>query len=227
MPLIIAIDGPSGVGKSTVGRKVAEHLGIPYLDTGAMYRAVGLLARRKGVALPIADAEAVRHLAEKADIRFAVTAGGARTLLNGEDVSAEIRTPEVSLYASAVSAIPAVRRRLVGIQRELALSGGGLLEGRDIGSKVVPETPFKFFLTATPEVRAMRRFRELQARGNTQSYEQVAAEMEARDKADASRKDSPLVCERGHIPVDTSDIGVEEVVAIILARVRQGASASG
>ena len=190
--LIVAIDGPSGVGKSTVGKAVAARLGVPYLDTGAMYRAVGLAARRAGVALPISDPGAVVDLANRLDVRVTGSAADARTWLGGEDVSKEIRTPEISKFASAVSAIPGVRRRLAGMQRSLALEGGGVLEGRDIGTKVVPETKHKFFLTATPEVRATRRFAELSARGPSQTYEQVLADLTSRDHADSTRADSPL-----------------------------------
>ncbi len=169
--VVVAIDGPSGVGKSTVGKAVAARLGVPYLDTGAMYRAVGLAVKRKGIALPLADPEAVVSVASHVDVRVTGSAADARTWLNGEDVSREIRTPEISAYASAVSAVPGVRRRLAGMQRSLALEGGGVLEGRDIGTKVVPETPHKFFLTAPPEVRARRRFEELSARGAPQTFD--------------------------------------------------------
>ena len=219
MKTVVAIDGPSGVGKSTVGRLLAARLKVPYLDTGAMYRAVGLAAKSKGIVLPITDPRAVVAIADAAHIMVTGTAGDARTFLDGRDVSKEIRTPEISLYASAVSAIPGVRRRLAGMQRELALTGGGVLEGRDIGTKVVPETKHKFFLTARPEVRARRRFAELEARGAPQPYEKVAADMEARDRADATRTDSPLKCDDTYTTVDTSDLTVEQVVECLAASV--------
>ncbi|HKC25108.1 MAG TPA: (d)CMP kinase, partial [Thermoanaerobaculia bacterium] len=209
--MIVAIDGPSGVGKSTVGRRLASRLGVPYLDTGAMYRAVGLAAKRAGIPLPIPDPERVVRIAEGANVRITGSADDARTFLDGEDVSKEIRTPEISLYASAVSAIPGVRRRLAGMQRELALSGGGVLEGRDIGTKVVPETPHKFFLTARPEVRAERRFRELETKGTPQPFDKVLADMNARDLADSTRADSPLTCDATYTEVDTSLRSIEEV----------------
>jgi len=209
--IVVAIDGPSGVGKSTVGKALAAGLGIPYLDTGAMYRAIGLLARREGIPLPIAEPDRVGELSEAADVRVTGTGGDVRTLLDGEDVSEQIRQPEVSLYASAVAAIPRVRRRLAARQRELALSGGGVLEGRDIGTKVVPEATAKFFLTARPEIRARRRFEELVRKGTPQDLDSVRTEMEARDEADSTRADSPLTCDETYLVVDTSDLGPEEV----------------
>jgi len=225
--VIVAIDGPSGVGKSTVARRVAEMLALPYLDTGAMYRAVGLAARRAGLKLPVSDSAGVVDLAGRSDIRVTAGPGGTRTLLDGEDVSKEIRTPEISRYASAVSAIPGVRRRLAALQRQLALSEGGVLEGRDIGTKIVPETPYKFFLTARPDVRAGRRFKELQAKGTPQSLEQVLGEMEERDRADSTRADSPLACDASYTVIDTSDIDAEAVAGRVLAAVDAGARARG
>jgi cytidylate kinase len=209
--IVVAIDGPSGVGKSTVGKVLAGKLGVPYLDTGAMYRAVGLLARRRGVPLPIPDPDRVGELAEASDVRVTGIGSDVRTLLDGEDVSEEIRQPEVSLYASAVAAIPRVRRRLAARQREMALSGGGVLEGRDIGTKVVPEATAKFFLTARPEIRARRRFDELERKGTPQDMAAVRAEMDARDTADSTRADSPLAFDETYVVVDTSDLGAEDV----------------
>jgi len=217
--IVVAIDGPSGVGKSTVGKAVAAGLGVPYLDTGAMYRAVGVLARRAGIALPIAEPDRVAELCEAADVRVTGTGGDVRTFLDGEDVSEEIRRPESSLYASAVAAIPRVRRRLAARQRELALAGGGVLEGRDIGTRVVPEATAKFFLTARPEVRARRRFEELVRKGTPQDLGSVSAEMEARDRADATRADSPLSFDETYEVVDTSDLTAEEVARRLLQRV--------
>jgi cytidylate kinase len=217
--IVVAIDGPSGVGKSTVGKALAARLGVPYLDTGAMYRAVGLLSRRNGVPLPIADPDRVGDLCEAAEIRVTGSGGDARTYLDGEDVSEEIRQPEVSLYASAVAAIPRVRRRLAACQREMALAGGGVLEGRDIGTRVVPEATAKFFLTARPEVRARRRFEELSRKGTPQDLGTVTAEMEARDRADSTRADSPLACDESYFVVDTSDLGPEEVAEVLRERI--------
>lgn len=218
--IVVAIDGPSGVGKSTVGKALAARLGVPYLDTGAMYRAVGLLARRAGVTLPISDPDRVGEIAEKADVVVTGTGGDVRVLLDGADVSAEIREPEISRYASAVAAVPRVRRRLAARQRELALAGGGVLEGRDIGTRVVPEATAKFFLTARPEVRAVRRFEELERKGTPQELAAVRAEMEARDRDDSTRADSPLTCDETYLVVDTSDLGAEEVADRLCALVR-------
>ena len=184
---------------------------------------MGLAAKRAGIPLPITDPRAVVALAEKSHVSVTGSAEGARTFLDGEDVSKEIRTPEISMYASAVSAVPGVRRRLAGMQRELALTAGGVLEGRDIGTKVVPETPHKFFLTARPDVRARRRFLELEARGTPQPFEKVLADMETRDRADATREDSPLRNDETYTVVDTSDRTVDEVVEAIVRQVRSGA----
>lgn len=226
--LVVAIDGPSGVGKSTVGKAVAARLGVPYLDTGAMYRAVGLAVKRKGIALPLEDPEAVVSVASHTDVRVTGSAADARTWLNGEDVSQEIRTPEISAYASAVSAVPAVRRRLAGMQRSLALEGGGgVLEGRDIGTRVVPETPHKFFLTASAEVRARRRFAELSARGAPQTFAEVLSEMQARDHADSTRADSPLTDDGTYTRIDTSALSVDEVVDRVLSGVGRGVPPAG
>lgn len=215
--LIVAIDGPSGVGKSTVSRLVARALEIPHIDTGAMYRAIGLLAVRRGI--PFDDAGALEALASGARIEL-LAGSPARILLDGEDVSERIRTPEISMAASAVSAVPAVRRVLVALQQELGHRTGGVLEGRDIGTKVFPETPHKFFLTAIPEVRAGRRFRELEAAGRPADYRTVLEESLRRDEQDSTRADSPLTWDSTYTIIDTSDLTVEEVVAAVVERVR-------
>lgn len=219
-PVIVAIDGPSGAGKSTAARLLAGRLGVPYIDTGAMYRAAGLAVREAGIALPIADPASVERIAGTLRISLEPAAGGARVLLNGRDVTEAIREPEISLYASAVSAFPAVRRRLVAEQRRLAGQSGGVIEGRDIGTVVFPETPHKFFLTASPRVRAERRVRELEERGHPQPFERVHAEMEARDTSDQSRADSPLRHDESYVVIDSSDRDVDAVVAEMEGRVR-------
>lgn len=220
--LIVAIDGPSGAGKSTVARALAVRLGVPYIDTGAMYRAVGVAAERAGVKLPIDDPEAVARIASASRVELVPSPGGNRVLLDGEDVSAAIRRPEISLYASAVSAIPAVRRTLVAQQQRLGSERGGVLEGRDIGTKVFPDTPFKFFLTADPPERAQRRTRELAERGTPRPYAEVLEEMEKRDRDDGSRADSPLTMDSRYTLIDSTGRDVTAVVDEIERRVRQG-----
>ncbi|MGH9443101.1 MAG: (d)CMP kinase [Thermoanaerobaculia bacterium] len=215
-PRIIAIDGPSGAGKSTLARMLAQRLRLPYLDTGAMYRAVGLLARRNGIRLPIEDPDAVASLARRSRIDLATSPSGTSVWLDGTDVSLEIREPEISLYASAVSAIPGVRRLLVARQREIGREKGGVVEGRDIGSKVFPDTPYKFFLTATEEERARRRHAELEARGLSEPYEKVLAEMRLRDRDDSARADSPLRLTEGHIRLESDGRTPEEIALQVL-----------
>lgn len=220
-PLIVAIDGPSGAGKSTVARALAERLNVPYIDTGAMYRAVGLAARQKGIGLPIADPEAVAAIAGSVRIELVPSQDGASVLLDGRDVSEEIRKPEISLYASAVSAIPEVRRLLVPQQQRLGRERGGVMEGRDIGTRVFPETPHKFFLTADPAIRAERRAQELSARGTPQPYAEVLRAMERRDRDDGSRADSPLKFDDRYVLIDSSGRPVEAVVSEIEGQVRR------
>jgi CMP/dCMP kinase len=221
LPLVVAIDGPSGAGKSTAARALAARLGVPYIDTGAMYRAVGLAARQRGFALPIADPDAVAAIATGSSIELVPGPVGNRVLLNGRDVSEAIREPEISLYASAVSAIPAIRRCLVAMQQKLGRERGGVMEGRDIATRVFPDTPFKFFLTADPAVRAERRTRELAARGTPQPYEDVLRDMEKRDRDDGSRADSPLTLDDRYVLIDSTARPLEAVVADIEARVRK------
>lgn len=221
MPLIVAIDGPAGVGKSTVSRLVARALGVPMIDTGAMYRAIGLAAVRRGVGLH--DAAALETLANETRIDF-IPGEPPRVLLDGDDVTDFIRTPEISMAASHVSAVPAVRRALVRLQQELGRRNGGVLEGRDIGTKVFPETPHKFFLTARPEVRAERRHHDLEARGTPEPFEKVLAETVQRDTQDSTRADSPLTYDDSYQLIDTSDRTIDEVVRAIVDAIRNALS---
>lgn len=217
MALIVAIDGPSGVGKTTTSKLVARELNLPHIDTGAMYRAIGLAAIRQNI--DTRDAAALESLTARTEIEF-VPGDHPRILLNGEDVTTLIRTPEISMAASNVSAIPAVRRTLVRMQQELGRRDGGVLEGRDIGTKVFPETPFKFFLTARPDVRAHRRHAELIAKGENVDLATVLAQSEERDRQDSSRADSPLTHDDTYIVLDTSELTISEVVEAIVSRVR-------
>lgn len=217
MTRIVAIDGPSGVGKSTTSKLVARELNIPHIDTGSMYRAIGLAAKRKGI--DTHDADRLETLAEASKIDF-IPGEPPRVLLDGEDITSLIRTPEISMAASDVSSVPAVRRVLVRLQQDLGRRIGGVLEGRDIGTKVFPETPYKFFLTATPQVRAERRFRELQARGTTMPFEDVLQGMSARDQQDSTRAESPLMYDDTYTVIDTSTLTIPQVVEQIVGRVR-------
>lgn len=214
-PLIVAIDGPSGVGKTTTSKLVARELDIPHIDTGAMYRAIGLAAIRAGLDVQ-GDPEALEALAASKAIEF-LPGDPPRVLLDGEDITGLIRTPAISMAASHVSAVPGVRRLLVRMQQDLGRKRGGVLEGRDIGTKVFPETPHKFFLTARPEVRADRRYRELLAKGSAADLATVLAETVQRDKQDSTRADSPLTYDETYTVVDTSDLSIEDVVAKIVS----------
>jgi cytidylate kinase len=215
---IVAIDGPSGVGKSTLSKLLASELGFINLDTGAMYRAVALAAARRGI--DPADAAALGRLADDVVIDFARKAGSEQVLLDGADVSAAIRTPEISLLTSKVSACPAVREALVRRQRELGARGGFVLEGRDIGTVVFPDAEVKFFLVASAEERGRRRFLELQARGAPVDLAKTVAEVEARDAADSSRAHSPLRRAEDAVTIDTTGRGIDRVLAEMLRIIR-------
>ncbi len=215
--IVIAIDGPAGAGKSTVARRVAARLGFVYVDTGAMYRAVGLWAMRAGVKLD--DVHKLEQLAAAARIEF--EAGSTRVFLNGEDVTEAIRTPEVASAASKISVYGGVRRALVAEQRRLARDASVVMEGRDIGTVVFPEADVKIFLDAAPQTRAERRLRELRERGRQPVAEQVIAEMEERDQRDRSRAEAPLLQAPDAVYLDTTALSIEEVVEAVLRIVRQ------
>lgn len=219
--MIIAIDGPSGAGKSTLGKMLAKRLGLLYLDTGAMYRAAALCAIRKGVGLE--DQTSVANVAENAKIELTGEPDALKVILDGEDVSTEIRTLEVAQAASVVSTISEVRRIMVNHQRELGNRDpkGCVLEGRDIGSVVFPNADYKFFLTAKPEARAQRRFAEDTAKGRASTYEQTLAEINERDQRDVSREDSPLTISPDAIVIDTSDLDLTEVFEQMLAKINE------
>ena len=211
----IAIDGPSGAGKSTIAKALAAQLGCIYLDTGAMYRTVGLMARRAG--LDTHDDAALAKMLENADIQVKLTEEGQRMLLNGEDVEGLIRTPEVSMTASDVAVCPSVRRLLVRKQQEIAAQNDVVMDGRDIGTRVLPDAQYKFFLTASPEVRAMRRFDELRDKGQAVTYDSVLEDVKRRDEQDTTRKESPLTMAADATEVSTDDLNADEVVQVIMA----------
>lgn len=217
-PLIVAIDGPSGVGKSTTSMLLAKALGVPHIDTGAMYRAIALKAMQEGVSLE--DEERLADLTARAVIGFVREGNNVQVLLDGVDVSKTIRSSEAGMAASRVSAVPAVRRRLVKLQQEMGRTSGGVLEGRDIGTKVFPETPHKFFLTARPETRAERRKGDLEARGATIPVEEILADINQRDLQDSSRADSPLRFDDSYVVIDTSDLPIDQVVEQMVAGIR-------
>ena len=218
-PLIIAIDGPSGAGKSTLGRRLARELGLLYIDTGAMYRAVALAAAAAGVG--VSDADGVAEVARRASIRLEGDPDSLRVLLDGRDVSEEIRGEGVGNAASVVSAIPAVRREMVRRQREMGAQGGVVLDGRDIGTVVFPSADVKFFLTALPEERARRRFDEERAKAREQSFQETLADINERDRRDSTRDDSPLRIAADAVVIDTTELPIEEVFGRMLQVIRE------
>jgi cytidylate kinase len=217
----IAIDGPAGAGKSTVARAVAGQLNLIYLDTGAMYRALTVAALRRGVDL--LDDGALEKLAEsvRLDIRNDPGTGGNLIYLDGEDVTAAIRRPAVSRNVSYVAKSPPVRRIMTDLQRKFGAKGGVVMDGRDIGTHVMPEAEYKFYLTASLAERARRRREELPAGTENVSLEQMIAEIAARDKIDSQRQCAPLAQAPDAILIDTTGMPAEEVIAKIVARVRQ------
>jgi CMP/dCMP kinase len=209
-PVVVTIDGPAGAGKSTVAKQLARTLGYRLLDTGAIYRSVALVAVRRGVAW--SDAEPLATLARDLDIRFEFVGDVNHVFLAGEDVSAEIRSPEISQGASQVSAHPPVRTALLDLQRRLGEGGGVVVEGRDTGTVVFPQAQAKFFLVATPEERARRRVAELAERGTVVNYAETLAEMSERDARDAGRDVAPMKPAPDAVLIDSSAMTIDAVV---------------
>ena len=206
--LIIAIDGPAASGKSTTAQLLAQKLGYVYIDTGAMYRACALKAKKMGI--DINDEESIRELLDDIDIRIENHNSKNRIYLDGEDVSEDIRADDISALASAISAIPAVRYKMVELQRKMGEKGGVILDGRDIGTFVFPTAEVKFFLTASPEVRAKRRWLELKQKGVNKDFSEVLADLVKRDNKDSQRALAPLKKADDAIEVDTSNMTIEE-----------------
>ena len=216
--IIIAIDGPSGAGKSTVARRLASELGYLYMDTGAMYRAVALNVLE--LRIDPTDEKELRKILEDMRVKLIEEDGGLRLLLNGRDVTEEIRTPEMSLMASKISELQAVREKMVGIQRDMASQGGLVAEGRDIGTVVFPRAEVKIYLDASEPERARRRFRELLARGKQVTLEETLTEMHERDRRDQERTLSPLRKAEDAMVIDSTSFGVDVVVDRIINEVK-------
>lgn len=217
----VAIDGPAGAGKSTIAKVASKQLGYIYIDTGALYRTVGLNAVRLGV--DIKDDEAVAStLTDTLCVELKFVDGEQRMFLNGEDVSLAIRTPEASMAASRVSAVPAVRKYLFDLQKNLAKSNNCIMDGRDIGTVVLPDADVKIFLTASPEARANRRYKELIEKGMEASYDDVLADMVKRDYDDSHRAIAPLKRADDAVLCDTSELTLEESVKLVIDTIKQG-----
>ncbi|MGI6753619.1 MAG: (d)CMP kinase [Eubacteriales bacterium] len=215
----IAIDGPSGAGKSTLAKALAARLGIIYVDTGALYRAVGYYVKSKGV--DPQDSVAVEALLPEINIGLKYECGVQNVYLNGENLGDKIRQPEISMYASAVSAIPAVRKFLLETQKSIAREHSVVMDGRDIGTVILPDADIKIFLTATDEVRARRRYNELLAKGIEVKYEDVLAEMKERDARDRSREIAPAIPAPDAVILDNSDCTNEESVEDVLRIIKE------
>jgi len=223
--MIIAIDGPSGAGKSTLGKMLAQKLGLLYLDTGAMYRAVAFAVLEQGESC--SDPLKAPEIARDSQIELSGEPETLRIKLNGKDISAEIRSKEIAQAASVVSTNSQVRKILVKHQQELGKYGGGVLEGRDIGTVVFPDADIKFFLTARPEERATRRYKEDLERGIDVSYEQTLAEINQRDKRDVTREDSPLSIAEGAVVIDTSGMTLDEILTQMLREIEEKKRSGG
>ena len=221
--MVVAIDGPAGAGKSTVSRRLAQALGYRYIDTGAMYRVIGVLAAERGVDL--ADGTALAALCDDTTMEFIERDGRVCTYAGGRDLSDAIRTAAAAQQASKVSAVPVVRERLVAQQRAMGRAGGVVMEGRDIGTVVFPHAPVKVFLDASPRERARRRAQELDAHATDADIERMACDIAERDNRDRGRAHSPLRPADDAVVVDTTDVSIDEVIATLQALVKSRAVA--
>jgi pantoate ligase/cytidylate kinase len=216
---VIALDGPAGAGKSTVARRVAQALGLLFLDTGAMYRALTWKALEQG--LDLTDEDALTRLAEQSQIELVADPAGDRTRIDGQDVTTEIRTPRVTSRVSEVAKVPGVRQVLVRLQQELGRDGGVVAEGRDIGTVVFPKADVKVFLVASPAERARRRAKDLEAAGHPVDLQALEADIARRDEIDSTRAVAPLKPAEDAVLIDSDRLTIDEVVAAILALVPQ------
>ena len=213
----VAIDGPGGAGKSTISKAVAKKLGIIYVDTGALYRTVGYYAREKGLSVDdVKVSELITPLLDNISIEIKYIEGSQHVILNGEDLGDKIRQPDISMYASAVSSVPSVRTFLLEAQKDLARKNSVIMDGRDIGTVILPDADVKIFLTASNEARAMRRYEELTAKGVAVKYEDVLKEMNERDHADSTRAAAPLKAADDAILFDNSGYEFKDSVARVL-----------
>ena len=210
----IALDGPAGAGKSTIAKIIAKRLGLPYLDTGAMYRAMALCAFSEGVSLT--DAEKVDELLNRTDIRVAYLDDGQHVFVNGTDVTGRLREEEIGKGASLISKLRCVRDKLAGMQRDIAHETHAVLDGREIGTFVIPETPYKFYVTATAEERALRRVRQLEEKGEKPDYELILKDIEARDYQDSHRDYAPLKQAEDAVLIDTTHMTIDEAMDAVL-----------
>ena len=215
----IALDGPSGAGKSTVAKALARELGVVYVDTGALYRTVGYFVRQNNA--DPKDPEAVAALLDKIHIEIKYVDGSQHVYLNGEDLGDKIRTPEMSMYASAVSAIPAVRAFLLDTQRDIARKNSVVMDGRDIGTVILPDAEVKVFMVASAEARARRRYKELILKGENVQYETVLAEMIERDNNDKNRDIAPAVPADDAVIMDNSDMSIEDNVQAVIELINE------
>ena len=210
----IALDGPAGAGKSTIAKIIAKRLGLPYLDTGAMYRAMALCALSEGVSLT--DTEKVDELLNRTDIQVVYKPDGQHVLVNGEDVTSRLREEEIGKGASLISKLRCVRDKLAGMQRDIAHQTHAVLDGREIGTFVIPETPYKFYVTATAEERALRRVRQLEEKGETPDYDLILKDILARDYQDSHRDYAPLKQAKDAVLIDTTHMTIDEAVEAVL-----------